>query len=253
MLVSLAQAGASQALGQTRENINVSITSELAEFCKKATLGRYPFVRSSTTDVTQDDFVRIFAPGGLVDDFFQKNLAAYVDTTTRPWKFRQIGDATMGMSSEGLLQFQRAQTIRNVFFRGGGKAPTLRLEFKPVEMDASITQFILDVDGQLIKYNHGPQVPTPVQWPGSKGSMQVRLQMAPVSAPGSASGQVFEGPWALFRMLDGTKIDSTNQPEKFYVTFNVEGRRAQFEVLSNSVENPFRFSELEQFRCPDRL
>ena len=181
LLDSLAHTGATQVLDETRQNISTSLTSALADFCKKATIGRYPFVRTSTTDVTKDDFVTIFAPGGLIDDFFQKNLVSYVDTTVRPWRFRQMGDATMGTSSESLLQFQRAQTIRNVFFRSGGKSPALRLEFKPVEMDATITQFILDIDGQLIKYSHGPQVPTSVQWPGPRGSMQVRLQLSPPS------------------------------------------------------------------------
>jgi type VI secretion system protein ImpL len=37
------------------------------------------------------------------------------------------------------------------------------------------------------------------------------------------------------------------------VTFAVEGRRAVFEVLTSSVQNPFRLRELEQFQCPSRL
>ena len=116
-------------------------------------------------------------------------------------------------------------------------------------MDASITQFILDIDGQLVKYSHGPQVPTPVQWPGTRGGTQVRLQVSPASTSGT-SGQVFEGPWALFRMLDQAQISPTSLPEKFIVTFNVDGRKAQFEVISGSVQNPFRLRELEQFNCP---
>jgi len=37
------------------------------------------------------------------------------------------------------------------------------------------------------------------------------------------------------------------------VTLNVEGRKAQFELVSASVQNPFRLPELEQFRCPAKL
>jgi len=251
VLTILAQAGTTQALGAARVNLDQAIASNVSDFCIRATKGRYPFVKTSTLDVTPDDFARLFAPNGLIDEFFQKNLVAYVDTSARPWKFRQIGDSVMGTSSASLVQFQRAQTIRDVFFRGGPKFG-LRLEFKPIEMDTTITQFILDVDGQLIKYNHGPQVPVTVQWPGPRGSMQVRLQLSPPAA-GGASGQVFEGPWALFRMLDGTRMEGTNQPEKFVLTFDVDGRRMTFEVLTNSVENPFRLDALAQFQCPERL
>jgi type VI secretion system protein ImpL len=252
MLITLSAAGASQALGATRENLSQALGAQVGDFCNKAIAGRYPFVKSSPREVTQEDFSRLFSPGGLLDDFFNKNLTPYVDTSTKPWSFRQLGDARMVDSSGALGQFQRAQTIRDVFFRGGGKGAAMRLDFKPIEMDASITQFILDVDGQLVKYSHGPQVPQPVQWPGPRGSTQVRLQISPPSS-GGASGKVFEGPWALFRMFDGVQFTPTNQPEKFNVTFNIDGRKAQFEVVTSSVQNPFRLRELEQFQCPSRL
>src|SRR2546425_6599737 len=60
--------------------------------------------------------------------------------------------------------FPYTTLFRSVFFRGGGSAPSIQLEFKPMEMDASIQQFILDVDGKLVKYSHGPQVAVPVQF-----------------------------------------------------------------------------------------
>ncbi|WP_028105125.1 type VI secretion system membrane subunit TssM [Pseudoduganella violaceinigra] len=248
IMLTLSAGGASQALGVARNNLSQAMQASIGDFCNKAIAGRYPFSKGSGRDVTPDDFSRLFAPGGLMDDFFQKNLAQYVNTATRPWSFRPVGDASMGASSAALVQFQRAQVIRDVFFRSG-PAVSMRLDLKPMMMDASITQFILDVDGQLVKYSHGPQVPAQIQWPGPRGSTQVRLQLSPVSGAG-ASGRTFEGAWALFRLFDQVQVDSTGQPEKFLATFNVEGRKAQFEVLTNSVRNPFRLAELEQFQCP---
>lgn len=251
VMLTLSAGGASQALGVTRSNLSQAMQASVGDFCSKAIAGRYPFSKGSTRDVTPDDFSRLFAPGGLMDDFFQKNLAQYVNTSTRPWSFRPVGDASVGASSAALLQFQRAQVIRDVFFRNG-PAMSLRLDLKPMMMDATITQFILDVDGQLVKYSHGPQVPAQVQWPGQRGSTQVRMQLSPVSTTG-ASGRTFEGAWALFRLFDQVQLDATGQPEKFLATFNVDGRKAQFEVLSNSVRNPFRLPELGQFQCPGAL
>ena len=251
MLLTLSQGGANQALGATRENISRAIPTGIGKFCEDAISGRYPFVRSSNRDVTQDDFARLFAPGGIIDDFFQKNLASYVDTATRPWRFRQVGDSTITTSSATLLQFQRAQAIRDIFFRGARTAG-FRLDFKPMEMDASITQLILDVDGQIVSYSHGPQVRTAVQWPGPRGSTQTRLQFSPPLASGT-SAQIFDGPWALFRMLDRAKIETTPQAERFLVTFTIDGRKAKFEVTTSSVQNPFRLPELEQFACPEKL
>jgi len=250
MLTTLSQSATRQVAEKTRSNISQGLTTSITEFCKRALDGRYPFAKGSNLDVTRDDFTRLFSPGGMLDEFFQKNLAQYVDTSSKPWKFRKVGDTSIG-DSGSLIQFQRAATIRDVFFRGGA-TPSMKLEMKPVSLDASITQLVMDIDGQVLKYSHGPQVVTPVQWPGPKGTSQVRMTVTPAGG-GNPSSQVFEGPWALFRMLDRAQIQPTSQPEKMVATFNLEGRRAQFEVISGSVQNPLKLSEVEQFRCPGRL
>jgi type VI secretion system protein ImpL len=251
MLLNLSQSAANQSLTASRENISKALPTGIGNFCDQAIAGRYPFSRNSSRDVTQDDFAKLFAPGGIIDDFFQKNLAQQVDTSARPWKFRQVGDTTVTTSSAALLQFERAQTIRDVFFRSG-RAPGFRIDFKPLEMDPTITQFILDVDGQVVKYSHEPPQRTPVLWPAPNGSNQVRVQLSP-TVQGAASAQSFDGPWALFRMFDKMRFDATSQPERFLVTFNIDGRKAKFELTTNSVQNPFRLLELEQFICPDKL
>lgn len=245
---TLADVSARLAGGAIVANTNEAIQTQVGDFCRQAIAGRYPLVRSSTRDATQDDFATLFAPGGKMDQFFQQNLAPLVDTSTTPWSFRRINDVAIG-GPAALVQFQRAQKIREVFFPTGGRTPGLKLEFKPIEMDATIDQFILDVDGQLVRYSHGPQVPQSVVWPGPRGSTQVRVQIQP-AGPTGVSGITTEGPWALFRLFDKVAIAPTAQPERFNVTFTVDGRRAQFEVTANSVQNPFRLRELEQFQCP---
>lgn len=247
MLQALAEASARQAGGAIVANTKDAITAEVGDFCRKAIAGRYPLVRSSTRDATQDDFASLFAAGGKMDQFFQQHLASLVDTSTKPWSFKPMNDVPLG-NSAALAQFQRAATIRDVFFRGG-RTPALRLDFKPVEMDPNITQFILDVDGQLVKYAHGPQVPQTVQWPGPKGSTQVRVQIQPPGPSGQA-GITTEGPWALFRMFDKVQLVNTSVPERFRAIFTIDGRKAEFEVTASSVLNPFRLNELEQFQCP---
>ncbi|GAA5182314.1 type VI secretion system membrane subunit TssM [Niveibacterium umoris] len=248
MLQQLSAAGTSQALTATRENLSASVGAQVGQFCQQAIDGRYPFVKGSNRDVTREDFARLFSPGGLMDDFFQKNLAQFVDTSTRPWSFKKVQEQSLG-GSGNLVQFQRAATIRDVFFRSGG---SIRLDFKPTDMDPSITQFTLDVDGQLVKYAHGPQMLQSIQWPGTKGGLSARVQVAPAAASGN-SGFSTEGPWALFRLFDKAKVDGLGAPEKFKVTFDVDGRTATFEVTASSVQNPFRLRELSEFRCPSGL
>ncbi|MGE3926147.1 MAG: type VI secretion IcmF C-terminal domain-containing protein, partial [Lautropia sp.] len=254
MVRDVASAGAGQALGATRDTIGQDLAASVTAVCNAAINGRYPFSPGSAADVTAEDFGRLFGPGGLFDDFFQKRLAPYVDTSVKPWRFRQVGDASFGAGTgSSLIQFQRAADIRSTFFAGGAVGgPSVRLEMKPVQMDASLLQFSLDMDGQLLRYAHGPSVPQQLRWPGTKGTNQIRIQASP-TATGGETGLLFEGPWAIFRMFDRATIQPSRQPERFRSTFVVDGRAVVFDVTTSSVQNPFRLDALRSFRCPSRL
>jgi type VI secretion system protein ImpL len=251
-LLDLGSQGAAQTQQARRVNLSADLQESISAFCTRAVSGRYPFVPGSARDVLPEDFGTLFAPGGKFDDFFQKNLAQDVDVSAKPWAFKKSDSQATQISPAGLAQFERAATIRSVFFRAGGKTPGLTLQFKPLDMDPTILSFTLDVDGQILTYAHGPQIATPIQWPGSRGSGRVSLQVTPPPS-GNAGNLVFEGPWALFRMFDQLDVQPTAQPERFIVTFDVEGRKARFEVTANSVENPFRLADLRAFSCPARL
>ncbi|CAN7214119.1 type VI secretion system membrane subunit TssM [Variovorax sp. LjRoot84] len=250
MVENLSQAGATQARVAERGSLSQDLRP-VTEFCTRAIAGRYPFVTSSKRDVLPEDFGQMFGPGGLMDDFFQKRLAALVDTSTRPWRYKPVAEQG-AITAQAIAQFERAARIKDIFFRAAGRTPAMRLDFKPVEMDAGITQFILDVDGQLVKYAHGPVVPMAVQWPGPKGSNQVRVQVSPPSTSGS-SGMAVDGPWALFRVLDDGQLEAGDAPEKFFITFQIGARKTRFEVTTNSVQHPIRLRELREFACPEGL
>lgn len=242
---------ASQIQKGTQGVINKPLAGSITQFCRKTTSGRYPFDRSSSQDITQADFSELFSVGGRFDDFFQKFLAQHVDTSTKPWRFRKSSEPDQNISSKDLQEFYRANNIRNVFFKEGGKTPNVNLSFKPIDMDPSISQFILDIDGQIVKYSHGPQIPVSIQWPGPRGSSQVRLQISPIT-PNGKSGGVFNGPWALFRMFDTIQITPI-QDDIFMAIFDINGRKVKFEISTHSILNPFRLNDLTQFRCPEKL
>ena len=250
MIENLSTLGAAQTRAAERDVLSQDL-KPVAEFCRTAIAGRYPFVESSTRDVLPEDFGQMFAPGGLMDDFFQKRLAALVDTSRRPWRYKPVAEQG-AISTAALRQFERADLIKQVFFRSGGRVPGLRLDFRPLDMDAGITQFSLDVDGQIVKYAHGPIVPMTVQWPGPRNTNQVRLNIQPPTSSGT-SGMTTDGPWALFKTLDRGQLAPGEAPEKFVITFQLDARRTRFEVTTNSVRHPIRMPELREFACPEGL
>ncbi len=248
MIEQLADATSGQSRGAERESLTTEI-KPISEVCNRAITGRYPFASGSRADVLPEDFGQVFGGGGLLDEFYQRRLAPLVDTSTPVWTFRPLTDGSKPVSSAALADFQRAQRIREVFFRAGGKTPAIRIEMRLTELEPTLKELTLDVDGQLQKLSTGgPSVS--VAWPSTRLASVIRLS----TALGDKGPLVMtEGPWALFRLFERFQIEPGGVPEKFSVIMNLDGKRARLEVISASVFNPFQLREIRQFKCPAAL
>ena len=191
-----------------------------------------------------ENFGQFFGSGGLLDEFYQRSLATKVDTGGAVWTYKPMTDGTRPAAPAALAEFQRAARIRDAYFRAGGKEPGFRLDIKPVDL-GGLSELNLDIDGQVIKLTQGGPAVT-VNSP-NRAASQIKL------SAGGAQTLNTEGPWALFRLFDKLEVQAGAQPEKFTVTATLDGKRARLEVTANSVFNPYRLREMQQFRCPGAL
>lgn len=243
MLLSLAvlPAGSGVAESHSPATLSRQIAERLEVNCIRAVAGRFPFDRRSVRDASFEDFSRLFAPKGAFAEVFGQLLAAHVDTAADSWQWRGPG----GPGAAELERFRAAARIREVFFPRATSQPAFQLTFRPVDMDESIDRFQLAIDGQTVRYAHGPLEPTVVKWPGPQGSARIELTPSAGVAPVE-----YTGPWALFRLLDHAAVQEAGAPGHFKVVFDVGGRHAMFDVTSDAGADPFRLRELEHFDCP---
>lgn len=237
--------------GQTETVVATAARSELGDRyreqvlrqCQELVGNRYPFTRGSSSDLPLGDFGQIFGSGGVFDTFFQQNLKQMVDTTRRPWRWREGAPA----GSEWMLaQFQQVERIREVFFSPGSQTPVVRFNLSPSALDASVARFAMDVNGQLFEYRHGPQQSRSIAWPGDNAAGKASVVFEDRNGVGPAIR--VEGPWALFRLLDRANV-TKNSETTFSAAFSVEGRNAEVDIQANSVRNPFARPDLFRFRC----
>lgn len=248
MLQELSVQAVSSVNKEQQSNVGEDVEAILGSFCRRAIAGRYPF-SNSVQDVAPNDFARFFGRGQLMDEFFQKNLLQLVDMSTQPWRFKPGVDGTKGSIARYLSSFEQASVIRDVYFSAGSMSPSYRVAIRPIEMDPSITQLILDVDGQILTYEHGPQVGITVEWPGKRGSNQVSISASPQQG---TSGLSTSGAWALNRLLDRATLRQGRSPEVVLATFSFGGRNATLEFTAHSAKSPFRLNEMRNFVCPGR-
>ncbi|MET0857458.1 MAG: type VI secretion IcmF C-terminal domain-containing protein, partial [Telluria sp.] len=185
--------------------------------------------------------------GGVMDEFFSKNLATQVDMAGGQWRWRSNGAASIGIPQDVLNQFQRAARLREMFFAAGGRQPALRFELNPVSADPALAKVQLEIDGQPVSYAAGtPARPVAIALPSGKGGGQVRFEVTPPLRAELRS----DGPWAWFRMIDKGRLEPGAQGERYKLSFDLDGRKVAYDMTASSVINPFRRDVLEGFRCP---
>jgi type VI secretion system protein ImpL len=217
--------------------------TEVASECQQLIAGRYPFAAHGASEVALADFGRIFGPGGVFDTFFKERMAALVDTSTNPWRWKQ-GAAGIGAGTS-LAQFQAADRIRQMYFPPGSQLPALRFSLRPESLDNTVPRLAIDIDGQALEYRHGPLVSQAFAWPGpAPGQATVLFE----ESGGAGPNRTYQGPWALFHLLD----DANVQPQsdvRYLVVLSAGGKIAKLTLEATSVRNPFARSELRAFRC----
>lgn len=221
-----------------------------AALCPLAVNGRFPFVANSTLDTPLEDFARLFAPGGLIDGFFNTQLKPFVDTASNPWKGQAVEGVPAPVSAADVIHFQRAAVIRQQFFAPGSATVAVRFDITPVSLDPGATQVALELDGASVTYAQGgPARSTQVTWPGPDRLQNVRLVFEP--PPSGHTGVLSEsGPWAMFRLFSRGTISPGGAPGRYMLTFALGNRNAVFELRPATSLNPFALRVLQDFRCP---
>jgi type VI secretion system protein ImpL len=237
--------------GRFMSGLNARWKADVVPFCQKAIANRYPFSASSERDVALQDFGLFLAPGGKMDQFFNDNLARYVNTNSRPWRVNASDADVIKISSAALEQMRLAREIQQAFFAGGGSIPSTSFSLTPVRMDSTTTHFTLNINGQQISYGHDLPRTETLAWPGDSTFTQVQIQFSPPTATGGSSTE--RGDWAWFRMLDKSNMQSGSGPEHFQLKFELDDRWVMYELRARSAFNPFNISQLRSFKCVPNL
>jgi len=205
--------------------------------CHALVKGHYPFQEGAQIDAPLDDFVRVFAPGGLLDRYTEQSVAPFVDRSGPVWKMHDTGGVHSPFTSDQLAAFQHGDAIRRAFFPAAG-APFLTLTFT----FRGNPDMLLTLGGTTVR----PDVPVTLTWPGSDG-----LSPAVISRQRNGQTTVLargDGPWGLIRLLH-QNISQTGGATGIDATY-ADGEEIAVNTGS-SHGNGFPFDLLAGFACPE--
>ncbi|WP_424134219.1 type VI secretion system membrane subunit TssM [Roseomonas chloroacetimidivorans] len=244
-LRALAQSTQQARAGGAKAAIAAAGAQQLGPLCRGLET-RFPFRRALTAaDMPLDDFVRLFAPGGLLDQFFTTNIRPHADTTQNPWRPVASDGLEPAVSQADLIQFQRAQAIRDAFFPSGvpGVGLGLRWRLTFQGLPAGTTTAKLDNEGMAVELPAQSARPIEMSWP-SRAPVSISFDPPAAFQPAPQ-----EGPWAALRFAMLGRLVATSAPDRFRLSVPTAGG-ADFLLQAGSGVNPFNLRELSEFRCP---
>lgn len=188
---------------QTAQVLNIEALRELERrwdtdvysFFQQRLAGRYPFV-AHAPDASLDDFEAFFGPKGRLRKFQDRYLEVFLKDNLEALSNQQGGSL---IRSDVLEQLAAAERIRETFFDQRGSL-SVQFSIEPLGLSANQRTSVLDLDGQLVSYTHGPRQITGVIWPNTLGP-QVRSNLTLLRQNGNSNSLEYRGPWSMFRLL----------------------------------------------------
>ena len=234
--------------GSSRERLAEIWKTTVDPSCQATTKGRYPFVQASTEDASIADFTSLFAPKGLIASFRNDYLKPFVDTTTKPWRWRTGLQVGLNFGDDVLAAFERAQDITTAYF-GDADMPSVKFTVEPVQLDEKARAMQLDIGGPTLVYMHGPPTMAALQWPPERTDADAILSVTP-ELDGERNMLRRQGPWALFRLFDAGHMLRNDPTDMVPYGFTVGSRKVVLNVTAPSIRNPFARDILSDFKCP---
>ena len=258
-LISISDETWKTVLLSARQHVNTEWKNQVYSVYREALAGRYPLKRSSRDELALFDFSEFFKPKGKIDVFYVSYIKPFINTQ-KGWSNRLVDNRSLALSSSTLKQINRAQTIKNVFFRKNPAVPSISFQMKPYNMDKIDARFLLEIGEQRITYSHGPKFWKDVSWSGEDENRRVRIVFEDLDE--NRHDKSFDGPWAWFKLQDRSKLSKTKQSNVYLVTYSVSenagdkteiNHKIKYLIKAKSVNNPFSQNLLAAFKCPESI
>ena len=240
---------------QTAQVLNIEALRELERrwdaevysFFQQRLAGRYPFV-ARAPDASLDDFEAFFGPKGRLQQFNDQYLKVFLKDNLEALQVGQQGHSLI--RRDVLEQLERADRIRETFFDQRGNL-SVQFSIEPLGLSANQRTSLLDLDGQLISYTHGPRQITGIVWPNTLGQ-QVRSNLTLLRQNGNSSSLEYRGPWSMFRLFSRGSLNGRTATS-VDLSFRTGDGVMRYRLNAEKAFNPITQEPFKGFKLPRGL
>lgn len=213
--------------------------------------GRFPFGSNEGNAVNMNNFGLFFGGSGVLSQFYQTYLAAFIDSSNDNWKQYQIGNYSLGLNQASIDQLHRAYLIRTTYFHNGENNSSIQFSIKPRFLDPESSSISLQIANQSLMYRHGPPQLISFHWPFQSDTQQVSVSFTDFQDQNYS--RTLDGTWAWFQLLNSTELRSTDNPGHYIWTVFQGRHKASFDILAPNNLPVFNLDKLKGFELPERI
>lgn len=240
---------------QTAQVLNVEALRELERrwdaevysFFQQRLAGRYPFV-ARAPDASLEDFEAFFGPKGRLRQFNDQYLNVFLKDNLEALQAGQQGQSLI--RNDVIEQLELADRIRETFFDQRGNL-SVQFSIEPLGLSTNQRTSLLDLDGQLISYTHGPRQITGIIWPNTLGQ-HVRSNLTLLRQNGNSSSLEYRGPWSMFRLLSRGSLNGRTATS-VDLSFRTGDGVMRYRLSAEKAFNPITQEPFKGFRLPRGL
>ncbi|MDH4552152.1 type VI secretion system membrane subunit TssM [Pseudomonas sp. BN607] len=240
---------------QTAQVLNVEALRELERrwdaevysFFQQRLAGRYPFVVKAP-DASLEDFEAFFGPKGRLQQFHDQYLKVFLTDNLEALQSGQQGQSLI--RSDVIEQLAVADRIRETFFDHRGSL-SVQFSIEPLGLSANQRTSLLDLDGQLISYTHGPGQIIGIVWPNTL-RQHVRSNLTLLRQNGNSSSLEYRGPWSMFRLLSRGSLNGRTATS-VDLSFRAGDGMMRYRLNAEKAFNPITQQPFKGFHLPRGL
>ncbi|HYK91734.1 MAG TPA: type VI secretion IcmF C-terminal domain-containing protein, partial [Acidobacteriota bacterium] len=231
--------------------------TQISDGFKRDLESGFPFSQSGR-DVPLATVAQFLKPHeGTLDAFYDKELRMFLAAEGEGYTPRTfMGNSQVAFSSSFLEFIAKMNAFRHALFPPGMPDIAISFDLTP-DSTPGVTETLLAIDGQQIRYRNEAPMPVAMSWPSKSGAPQARLTISLQGTGERPSTPAVEGEWALFRLLSQARIVAQS-PTTYTILWSLSGsdgtrRDVRYKLQARSIRNPFGAEFFRGVVCPERV
>lgn len=218
---------------------------------------RYPFSMKQGQEVSMTKFIEFFGNPGVIVNFYNNYLQAFIDTKSAEWHWKSIDNERLVLSDETLRQIQHAMRIHRTFFPNSDNKLYVQFTLQPYQFSKNIKSVTLSINEKQfvdqskdVKSTSKSLAQHMIAWPNNNDFKMTSVQFD--MANKKTIKHNFPGDWGWFKLVNQA-FDSVITKKEILINFSMNENPAKYLLFIDEQHNPFLSLNLKHFSLPPQL